>query len=89
MITGHAGWCRRSELGPNVGIYCSHCGNEVKYVREPLVTGEQLYNAFREAWNKAAARRVHQAGLPRWKALKPWVTKVWNEAADIIDKEAT
>lgn len=57
-----------------------------EHPRIPL-TGEILYNAFRTKWNVAAAKRAHQAALPRWKALKPWVTGVWNKTADALNKE--
>lgn len=44
------------------------------------MTGEKMYNAYREA-HKHAARRRGLVNQPRWKDLKPWVKHVWEEAA--------
>lgn len=50
-----------------------------------VVTGEELYTAHRKAWNQAANKRGHSAGLKRWKNLKPWMKKVWEQTADELN----
>lgn len=45
------------------------------------MTGEQLYNRWREVKNKVGDHRGH-AREPRWRNLKPWVKKVWEQTAE-------
>jgi hypothetical protein len=65
--------------------WCSGCDSaveRVEYVRTDLgaVSGEQLYEAWRASMNRAADRRGNHRE-PRWKDVKPWLKRVWDEAA--------
>lgn len=42
------------------------------------MSGEQMYEAYRSAKNR---RKRGDNPEPRWKNLKPWLKRVWDEAA--------
>lgn len=47
--------------------------------------GREAYERWRTAMNRAHRRRAHFQTEPRWKDLKPWVMRVWYEAAQPED----
>jgi hypothetical protein len=43
--------------------------------------GKRLYVEYRIIRGQAGEKRGHQANIPRWQNVKPWVRGVWSDFA--------